>query len=46
VVLGLAEGEKGGEAVSLWIVFVRGLLLGFLLASMGRLFEKIMEGKK
>jgi hypothetical protein len=46
VVLGLAEGKKGGEAVSLWIVFVHGLLLGFLLASIGRLFEKIMEGKK
>jgi hypothetical protein len=46
VVLGVAEGEKGREAVSLWIVFVHGLLLGFLLASIGRLFEKIMEGKK
>ncbi len=46
MVLGLAEGKKGGEAVSLWIVFVHGLLLGFLLASIGRLFEKIMEGKK
>jgi hypothetical protein len=46
VVLGVAEGKKGREAVSLWIVLVHGLLLGFLLASIGRLFEKIAEGKK
>ena len=46
MVLGMAEGKKGGEAVSLWIVFVHGLVLGFLLASIGRLFEKITEGKK
>ena len=44
--MGVAEGKKGGEAVSLWIVFVHGLLLGFLLASIGRLFEKITEEKK
>ena len=31
MVLGVAEGKKGGEEVSLWIVFVHGLLLGFLL---------------
>ena len=46
MVLGIAEGKKGGQAMSLWIVFVHGLLLGFLLASIGRLFEKITEGKK
>ena len=44
--MGVAEGKKGREVVSLWIVFVHGLLLGFLLASMGKLFEKITEGKK
>lgn len=44
--MGVAEGEKGGEAVNLWIVFIHGLLLGFLLASLGHLLEKIMEGKK
>ena len=32
--------------MSLWIVFVHGLVLGFLLTSIGRLFEKITEGKK
>ena len=44
--MGVAEGKKGREAVSLWIVFVHGLLLGFLLASIGRLFEKITEENK
>ena len=44
--MGVAEGKKGREAVSLWIVFVHGLLVGFLLASIGRLFEKITEEKK
>ena len=46
MVLGMAEGKKGGEAMSLWIVFVHGLLVGFLLASIGRLFEKITEENK
>ena len=46
MVLGGAEGKKGGEAVSLWIVFVHGLLVGFLLASIGRFFEKITKEKK
>ena len=44
--MGLAEGEKGREAVSLWIIFFHGLLLGFLLASLGQLLEKITEEKK
>ena len=44
--MGVAEGEKGREAVSLWIIFIHGLLLGFLLASIGRLFEKITEENK
>ena len=44
--MGVAEGQKGREAVSLWIVFLHGLLLGFLLASIGRLFEEITEGRK
>ena len=44
--MGVAEGKKGREAVSLWIIFLHGLLLGFLLASIGRLFEKITKEKK
>ena len=46
MVFGMAEGKKGGQEMSLWIVFIHGLLLGILLASIGRLFEKITEGKK